>query len=332
MQAAARLGDPIAHTSSMSGLIAGAIAGAVLAGVGAALIIGTGGLAAPLLIGAVLTGAAMGAWIGEFAGSLSFFNKIAGKIATGSPNVFVNSRRAARAELDTGECSEHAPNRPQIATGSGSVFINRYPAARVDDILGCSGGIAEGSPNVFIGGGQVHCESVMIEPEVPWQAHALVMVAGIGGALLLGGVAAIPAIVGAFAVGYVGGEVMGWVGRQAGDWLSENIGGKPSDWEKASTFVGQAIGGWLGAKGGPKAWELAKRIRVEPGSPGMRDANIPATSQARSGSLVEVLNNKWGEANVTDAIAAKRANAKLDSLLTDEEYLAIRAYTSPLYE
>jgi uncharacterized Zn-binding protein involved in type VI secretion len=333
MQAAARLDDPIAHTSAAEGLVtgmlAGALAGAALV-LGAALIVGTGGLSAPLVIGIMLTGIGMGGWIGEFFGSLSFFNKIAGKIATGSHNVFINFRRAARAEADTGQCSKHGPAPPQIATGSHNVFINFRRAARVNDKLVCGGFISEGSPDVFIGGGTYECKRV--EDEVPWQAHWLVMGAGIGGALLLGGAAAIPAIVGAFAVGYVGGEVMGWVGRQYGDWLSENIGGTPSDWGKAGTFVGQALGGWLGAKVGPKAWGLARRGEVEPNALGTREGNIPMTPKARGGPLVELLNDKWGEAKVNDAIAAKRANTKLDSLLTDQEYLAIRAYTSPLYK
>jgi uncharacterized Zn-binding protein involved in type VI secretion len=279
VQAAARLNDPIAHTSAMDGLISGAIAGAVLGAglaLGVALIIGTGGLALAALIGgAMLAGGATGAWIGEFAGSLSFFNNIAGKIATGSPNVFVNSRPLARAMADTGECSNHGPEPPQIATGSSNVFINGFPAARVDDKLICGSFIVEGSPNVFIGGGQVALKGV--EEEVPWWLHGIVMGSGILGALLLGGLAVIPGIVGGFAVGYVGGEVIGWIGRQSGGWLSKNIGGVPSDWEKAGTFVGQALGGWLGAKVGPKAWELARRIEVEPSAVGTNGSNIRIT-------------------------------------------------------
>jgi uncharacterized Zn-binding protein involved in type VI secretion len=282
----------------MDGLISGAIAGAVIGAslaLGVALIIGTGGLAAPLLFGGgMLAGGATGAWIGEFVGSLSFFSSIAGHIATGSPNVFVNSKPLARAIADTGECSKHGPQPPQIATGSSSVFINGFPAARVNDKLGCSGIIIEGSPDVFIGGEQVHCKSVEIEPEVSGWIHGLVMGSGIVGALLLGGVAVIPGIVGGFAVGYVGGEAMGWVGRQAGDWLSENIGGEPSDWEKAGAFVGQAAGGWLGAKGGPKAWELARRIEVEPNAVGTNGSNIRITPR-RPLVTKEMNRGFWGE-------------------------------------
>ncbi|PRE14051.1 DUF6531 domain-containing protein [Burkholderia multivorans] len=46
----------------------------------------------------------------------------------------------------------------------------------------------------------------------------------------------------------------------------------------------------------------------------------------------EFLKEKWGSKDVEDALAAKRGNAVLDKLLTDNEYLAIRGYTSNLYE
>ncbi|AKM03221.1 RHS repeat-associated core domain-containing protein [Burkholderia pyrrocinia] len=46
----------------------------------------------------------------------------------------------------------------------------------------------------------------------------------------------------------------------------------------------------------------------------------------------EFLKDKWGRKDVEDALAAKRGNAVLDKLLTDNEYLAIRGYTSNLYE
>jgi uncharacterized Zn-binding protein involved in type VI secretion len=181
MQGAARLDDPIAHTSALSGLIGGAIMGAVLA-LGAVAVLGTGGLAALLLlgVGAALTGAAAGAWVGEFVGSLSFFNQISGKIAAGSPDVFVNFKPLARAVADTGKCDKHGTEPPKIATGSGTVFVNGLPAARVDDKLGCSSFIIAGSPDVFIGGEQFHCDSVKLEDEVPWYYHGAVLVAGIG--------------------------------------------------------------------------------------------------------------------------------------------------------
>jgi uncharacterized Zn-binding protein involved in type VI secretion len=272
---AARFDDPIAHTSAMAGLIGGAAVGLVAGAlVGAALVatVATGGLAAPLVIGAALSGAALGAWVGEYLGSLSAFSSIKGKITSGSSNVHVNSKPLSRVEVDIGECKKASPCIPLVATGSSNVFINGFPAVRVDDKMTCGGFIKEGSRNVRIGGGTV--AYLPVESEVPDWAHYLVMGAGIVGALLLGGAAAIPAIVGAFVVGSVGGQALGWVGRQYGEWLSETFGGLPSDWEKTGTFGGQALGGWLGAKGGPKAWELANRVEVNPNALGSNFGNI----------------------------------------------------------
>lgn len=255
MQAAARFDDPIAHSSAESGLITGALIGAGLV-IGGALIIGTGGAALPAVFGAVLAGAALGGWIGEFVGSLSFFNKISGSITSGSPDVFVNYKPLARAVADIGECFKHGPEPQFIATGSETVFINFRHAARVNDKLQCSGVIVEGNPDVFIGGGQAKYTERELGEEVAWYYRVGLLAAGVGGALLMGGVAALPMIAGGFAGGIVGGKLLGLVGEDYGDFLSEHIGGTPSDWAKTGEFLGQAIGGWLGAKGGPKAWDL----------------------------------------------------------------------------
>jgi RHS repeat-associated protein len=48
-------------------------------------------------------------------------------------------------------------------------------------------------------------------------------------------------------------------------------------------------------------------------------------------SVGDLLNRKLGPDKVSDMLAAKRANKELDQLLTDDEYLAIRGYTSNLY-
>jgi uncharacterized Zn-binding protein involved in type VI secretion len=326
---AARFDDPIAHTSALAGLIGGAIVGAV---VGAALVatVATGGLAAPLLIGAALTGAALGAWVGEYLGSLSVFSSIKGKITTGSYNVFVNSKPQARVTFDLGECKKASPCIPLVATGSSNVFINGFPAARVDDKLTCGGFIKEGSRNVRIGGGTL--QYLPVESEVPGWVHAVVIGAGVTGALLLGGWAAIPGLVGAFAVGYVGGEALGWVGRKYGDWLSENIGGLPSDWEKTGTFTGQALGGWLGAKGGPKAWDIAKRIEVDPNALGANGGNIrlrPPSEEGPSKGISQELYNKLRRRTPSREIR-KSVNEDVELPMADPA-LPGREITKPLH-
>ncbi|MFT8947585.1 MAG: PAAR domain-containing protein [Acetobacter aceti] len=73
---------------------------------------------------------------------------VGGPIASGSPNVFINGRSAARVG-DIATC-----NGPldKISEGSASVFINGKPAARMGDRTEHGGVVIIGSSNVFIGG------------------------------------------------------------------------------------------------------------------------------------------------------------------------------------
>ena len=58
---------------------------------------------------------------------------------------------------------------------------------------------------------------------------------------------------------------------------------------------------------------------------------LQGTSQARSVKVKEFLEGKWSKAAMDKALARKRADQSLDSLLTDDEYLSLQAYTSNLY-
>ncbi len=75
-------------------------------------------------------------------------------LVTGSPNVFINGKPAARVsdKFASHGCDEHPPHQDEVIQGSSTVFINGLPAARKGDKLKIAGTIAEGSPNVFIGG------------------------------------------------------------------------------------------------------------------------------------------------------------------------------------
>ena len=76
-------------------------------------------------------------------------------LATGSPNVIVNGKRAGRVSADiyaAHGCDAHAPHSAVIASGSSNTFINGFSAGRIDDPVSCGGSVAEGSPNVFVGG------------------------------------------------------------------------------------------------------------------------------------------------------------------------------------
>ncbi len=70
-------------------------------------------------------------------------------IASGSPNVFINGRHAAK----VGSTTTHPCT---VVSGSATVFINSSHAARIGDLLSCfcgtQGHITGGSTNVFIGG------------------------------------------------------------------------------------------------------------------------------------------------------------------------------------
>ncbi|WP_413671405.1 PAAR domain-containing protein [Massilia cellulosiltytica] len=262
MPAAARLGDPIGHSPTMSWLLKGLLIGAAIAVAGVA-IVGTGGLAAVAVVGA---GAAMGAGLGEAMSTMSFAAKeVTGAIAmTGSSNVFVNNLAAARAHVDMVACSKH-PGPIPIATGSGQVYINGMPAARVDDKTGCSAVITKGSNNVYIGGGTAQTDTINPENLVPGWVHASLLVVGVGSAIVLAGpVIAVGGLVGAFAGG-IGG---GWVGGK--------MFGEGSDGQKWSAIAGSFLGGYLGAKAAPGAWEFAQRVQVsvEPGTLGMNGGNV----------------------------------------------------------
>jgi len=243
MPAAARLGDPIGHSPTMSWLLKGLLVGAAIAVAGVA-IVGTGGLAAVAVVGA---GAAMGAGLGEAMSTMSFAGKeVSGAVAAaGSSNVFVNGIRAARAHLDMVACTKH-PGPIPIATGSGKVFINGMPAARVDDKTGCSAVITKGSGNVYVGGGTAQTDTINPEDLVPGWVHASLLVVGVGSAIVLvGPVLAAGGFVGAVTGGYGGG------------WVGGKVFGQGSDGQKWSAIAGSFLGGYLGAKAAPGVWEFA---------------------------------------------------------------------------
>jgi hypothetical protein len=73
-----------------------------------------------------------------------------------------------------------------------------------------------------------------------------------------------------------------------------------------------------------KAEELAAAAKADAAADGVHVAS-------RTTKLRELLENKWGKGEVESALKEKRSDPKLDALLSDDEYLSIRAYTSNLY-
>lgn len=251
MTAAAREGDSIEHSSALAGLLIGLAVGAAAT----ALIVGTGGLAAVAMIGA---GAAAGAGIGQLIGSLSFCRNEAGKITSGSPNVFFNGKPAARAHLDHVDCDQHGVAKV-LAEGSTSVYINGQPAARVDDRTECDGKISTGSGNIFIGGGTQLTDA--INPEVPVWLQWTIGGIGFASAVVLTGGFLIPA------VAFFGG-VAGGIG---GHWVGGKLFGDGSNGQKLTAFGGAFLGGMLGAKGG--SW-FDKRYTIKTEGFGSNLANL----------------------------------------------------------
>lgn len=190
MYEAARLTDPIAHTSALAGFLVGAVIGiALIAAVAFATF--TCGFGVALLAGAAAgLGATAILAIGEAIGKA--FSSPAGTIASGSENVFTNHLKAAFATASTVLCDKHNLT-PLVAEGSKTVWINGKPAARVKDAITCGATIDAGSPNVIIGGGRERYMEV--EDEVPESLRKIVdiafmlagLVGGVAGLLKAGG-------------------------------------------------------------------------------------------------------------------------------------------------
>ncbi|TDF82153.1 hypothetical protein, partial [Pseudomonas sp. H9] len=99
---AARFGDDISHTSALGGFLIGAALGIALVAT-VAIATFTCGFGVALLAGlAAGIGGSLLTAAGEALGSL--FSSPSGTITTASPNVFINSRKAARVEKSIGAC------------------------------------------------------------------------------------------------------------------------------------------------------------------------------------------------------------------------------------
>ena len=291
MPNAARLGDPIGHSPTMSWLLTGLLIGAGIA-IAAVAIVGTGGLAAAAIVGGA---AAAGAGLGEFLSTMSWAPKdVVGEIISGSANVFVNGLAAARAHVDKAECSKHPKPPKVLATGSGNVYVNGMPAVRVGDKTACSADVTDGSANVYIGGGTQQTDEIAPEDLVPGWVHAALLVVGVGSAVVLAG-----PIVAAFGLagGLGGGALGGWAGGK--------LFGEGSDGQKWSMLAGSLAGGWAGVKGGQGLANRAipmplsdRQGFVKGGLPGVKEAANNRLAVARN--VAEERANQINQAAKTD--------------------------------
>ncbi|WP_313303172.1 DUF6531 domain-containing protein, partial [Pseudomonas sp.] len=210
---AARFGDQISHTGALGGFLLGAALGIALVAT-VAIATFTCGFGVALLAGlAAGIGGSLLTAAGEALGSM--FSSPTGTITTASPNVFINSRKAARVEKSIGACDKH-PGPVQIAEGSTNVFINSVAAARKGDKLTCGASISSGSDNVIIGGGTYRY--LPVDDEIPeWlrtTVDVLMAVAGAAGGIAQlikagtqAGMKAIMPCALKFTAGFVAGEV-----------------------------------------------------------------------------------------------------------------------------
>ncbi|BBA35518.1 PAAR motif-containing protein [Methylocaldum marinum] len=313
-QAAARFGDEIAHGFGVASMVAGAVVGALVGAAVIGAVAATGGVAAVILGGAIAAGGLSGAQLVKALATI--FNlpePTSGTLARGSPNVAINGRWAMRAGDDAAASCNGLPfNHPPwpapvtIAQGSRRVRINGRPAARVTNKLSCGAHIKSGSPNVFIGGPDADVAAVFdLEAWLHSGLEALGAAALIGGGVLA-------AAAGAVAFGIFAGATAGVMAAFEGlGRLGDRLGPGYRD-------LLQGTAGMAALLAGPKVVRKSSHVAPEEIRP--------------SRPLVDLLNEKWNPNNVARALAAKRGDSKLDALLTDHEYLAIRAYTSGLYK
>lgn len=161
MAEAARVTDPVVHSSALLGFLIGAVIGIAL--IVAVSLIPFSCLLLGLVAGlAASVAAPLIASAGEAIGRM--FTSKTGMVATGSFDVFVNNLPAAFVSGSAVLCSKDVPGQV-MADGSSNVFIDNLPASRKNDHATCDAKIDDGSPNVFIGGGTVRY--LPVDEEIP---------------------------------------------------------------------------------------------------------------------------------------------------------------------
>ena len=259
---AARVGDDVAHSNAMMGLLIGAALGAVLA----VAVVATGGLAAVAAGALIAGGVAGGALAGEYAGAASL-GPPTGKIMIGSPNVFINGKPAAMTNIAMAICAKEYGAPQPIAQGAATVFINGMPAARKNDKLVCSAVIVDGSGDVFFDDKTV--QTLPITPEVPVWLNRTLQVVAIGAAVV-GFAAAVVAVgFGVACVGLGASLLGGELGKEGGRALGEALG-----LSETATRALEGAGGFAGALLGGAAVGAG----AQEGELGVNPEDTPTTS------------------------------------------------------
>jgi uncharacterized Zn-binding protein involved in type VI secretion len=316
MEPAARVEDEIAHGYGMLAMVGGALVGvaAGLAIVGAMTL--TGGLAGVVIAGAVATGGLAGDQIAS--GLDTIFDlpePSTGVLATGSPNVFTNSRAAIRAELSSASSCNGLPfNHPPwpgsviVREGSATVFINSQPASRLKSKLMCGAHIKTASHNVFIGGETVQTGFVFdLEAWTRTGLQILGIGAAVGGAVLaaMAGVATFGAFLGVGALGFAGMEGVGMIGDAIGPGYRDLLQG----------MVGMGM-----LVGGPKLARVNRNRSAQEATPHQTERDLanmmrraPAAKQEIDGIADEVAAQVGGRVAKAPIKSEARALEKINN-------------------
>lgn len=287
LQAAARLGDEIAHGFGVAAMVAGAVAGALIGAAVVAATVATGGVALAIMAGSIAAGGlSMFQIIKGLSTIFSLPEPTTGVLIRGSFDVYINSRNAMRAGTDISAACTGVPlNHPMwpfpvlIAEGSATVYINGKPAARLHSKMVCGAHIKTGSPNTFIGGPTLAVAFVLdIEGWLHTGLEALGLLAA-GGALVLAAMAGAAALLSALAIGVATMAGMALLGD-----LGDRLG--PGYRDLLQGVAGMALLGM-----GPKLAKLgnAAEVPAPKFKPGVTEADILAMPKASRPDAAEYL-------------------------------------------
>ncbi|MBP9897158.1 MAG: PAAR domain-containing protein [Gemmatimonadales bacterium] len=165
----ATVGHQVAHSYAFAGFLAAVAVGVVAAAVVGATL-ATGGAALAVIGAAAAGGFAAGFLGGGLSDALSQMGYQTGPIITGSPDVSIAGKPAARM-TDLAACSEEGEPTP-LVEGSEHIYINGLPMARIGHKLICGATIDEGVESVLIDDTVIAC--AIPEPEVPVWARIAV--------------------------------------------------------------------------------------------------------------------------------------------------------------
>lgn len=158
----ATVGHQVAHSYAFAGFLAAIAVGIVAAAVVGATL-ATGGAALAIIGAAAAGGFTAGFLGGGLSDALSQMGYQTGPIVTGSPDVFIADKPAARM-TDLAACSEEGEPTP-LVEGSENIYINGLPMARIGHKLMCGATIDQGVESVLIDDTVIAC--AIPEPEVP---------------------------------------------------------------------------------------------------------------------------------------------------------------------